>query len=227
MTVYEEEYESGDEVDLWTRLRPVAFAAVVLAIVAGIWWASQQMVGTRKSAPPIPTITLAPPPPPPPPPKPLEQKQPEPDKIIEAPRPVDQPQQAAPPLTINGPAQAGGDSFGLQAGSGGGMALGGTPGGLGNTPGGAFAEGAYQRQMSSAFTAKLQSDPRVNRWVGAAEVSVSIDGSGVVSRVAIAQSSGNARTDEAIVSSLTGLRLDGPPAPGMRFPQRAKVRARK
>ncbi|MGZ8370821.1 MAG: hypothetical protein ACXWVH_07175, partial [Caulobacteraceae bacterium] len=136
-----------DKKGLKRWLAPAIFGAILLALAAGIWWVSQQVGGTRRSAPAIQTITLQPPPPPPPPPKPPEPK-PEPDKTIDQPKPVDQPQDAPRQLTIAGPAQAGGDAFGLQAGTGGGGTVLGSPTGLA-TPGGSFGDASYRRYMSS------------------------------------------------------------------------------
>jgi protein TonB len=207
---------------------PAIIIIVLVMMGVGLWWLiSGQTTGTRRAAAPIQTVTLTPPPPPPPPPKPPEPKVQEPDKTIDEPKPQDAPQEAPKQLTIAGPAQAGTDSFGIAAGSGGGGVVLGSPGGLGATPGGSFGEAAYRRYMSGALQQALQSDSRINRLVFSGEVLIWLDRSGRVSKVTISRGSGNAKTDQQIVAVLGDVRLDEAPAPNIVFPQRVSVRGRR
>jgi len=221
----EDEYDNNGPRRL---IAPAVIVGVILLIALGVWWLiNGQTTGTRRAAPPIQTITLQPPPPPPPPPKPPEPRPPEPDKSIEEPKPQDTPQEAPKQLTIAGPAQAGSDNFGIQAGSGGGGVVLGSPQGLGATAGGSFGDAAYRRYMSGALQQALQSDSRVNRLVFSMEVLITLDRSGRVTRASLSKTSGNAKTDQQVLAALQGMRLDEPPPPGTQFPQRTTIRGRK
>jgi len=119
-----------DQKTPWQRWRGrlIALVVVVLVVLA-VWQFAGHQVGVRRSAPRIATITPLPPPPPPP-----KEKPPEPKKVEETKqeiakpnepvKPVEAPKQAPDSpkqITIDGPAQAGNDSFNIGAGDGGGM----------------------------------------------------------------------------------------------------------
>jgi TonB family protein len=176
-------------------------------------------------------VALQPPPPPPPPPPPKEQP-PEPEKIqTETPTPAPSaPQKAAPQnLTIAGPAQAGGDAFGIGAGKGGGGVVGGTgDGGMGGGAGGAFAEGAYYRYASAFIQQAVQTDDRVTRSVFSLDVRLWIDGAGKISGASIIKTSGDAKLDRQVISVLEGMRhLEEPPPASMKFPLKVTIRGRR
>ena len=155
----------------------VVIGVLVAVFAVGIWWLSQNIAGVTRGEPPVPTVNLLPPPPPaPPPPPPPPEKPPEPDKSIEPPKPSDQPKADEPKqLTIAGPAQAGGDSFGIKAGSGGGSTVIGGPGegGAGGaTGGGGFADAAYSRFLGTELQRAVQSNSHLNTHVFNADVAV-------------------------------------------------------
>jgi TonB family protein len=205
-------------------------ALVVLLIGLAIWRFSGDTAGERREAPPTPTVLLTPPPPPPPPPP--TPRPPEPDKPVETPMPSPEPKpeaksEAPKQLTINGPPQAGSDSFGVAAGSGGGRMVGGDPNGGDGTGGGGFAEGAYRRLLASALQAAIQSDDQASRLVFTAEVRVWIAPDGRITKVVIAKSSGDARTDRAVVAALMQAgQLDAPPAQ-LKFPALVALKGRR
>ncbi len=212
----------------WRRfIAPLVFGLVLAGLAFGVWRLSQNDAGARKEAPKVDIVSLTPPPPPPPPPPPKEQPpEPTPDKVVEAPTPTPTPQ-APQQLTIAGPPQAGGDAFGLQAGSGQGMvgAGGSATGGPGGSP---FATGSYGRYLSGALQEAVQADKRINRLVFSVDVALWVGPDGRITRASILRSSGNARTDEALLSALQAVgRLDEAPPPNFRFPQRITVRGRK
>ena len=211
----------------WRRfVAPGIFLLVLVLIAAGIWRLSQNDAGMRKEAPKLDVVSLTPPPPPPPPPPPKEQPpEPTPEKMVDVPTPTPQPQAQPQQLTIAGPAQAGGDAFGLQAGSGGGQV--GSGGGSGPS-GGDFGASAYARYLGGVLQEAVQSDKRVNRLVFTAELALWVDAEGRVTRAAILRSSGNARTDQALVLTLQSVgRLDEAPPATVKFPQHVTVRGRK
>jgi TonB family protein len=213
------------------RMRGLAKPAILLliaaAIATGLWFALHDVAGVRRAAPPPTLIAILPPPPPPPP---TPQEPPEPEKQLETPKPEEQPRpqdQAPPPLTINGPAQAGGDAFGIGAGSGGGMALGGRGDGEGGG-GSAFADSAYSRFLGSEVQQAVQNDDRINRQVFTADVDIWVDSGGRVTRARIRRGTGDDRLDKSLVATLERLgALSEPPPAAFKFPQRVAIRGRR
>jgi TonB family protein len=211
-------YDEFEERGWLPRLRAIAVPGALLIAVAGvILYFMHDTSGMRREAPPLPTLiaTLPPPPPPPPPPKQeVEKKVEEEQKPVETPKQMDAPR----PITINGPAQAGTDAFGVGAGSGGGE--------VGS--GGGFGDATYSRYMGSAFQQAIQNDDRVNRLVFSADVAVWVNESGHITRAEILRSSGDAKVDEDLVAALQAMpALDEPPPSTLDFPQRITVRGRK
>ena len=207
------------------------YVGVGLAVAAaGIWLFSQQIaVLNRPSAPPAPAVNLLPPPPPPPPPPPEpKEPPPPPDKQMDAPKPDDQPKTQSQPqqLTINGPAQAGGDAFGIGAGKGGGSSVLGGPGEggpVGN--GGGFAEAAYRRFMASEIQQAVQANSRIDHAFNTADVAVWMSPTGRVTHVKIRKSTGDAKLDGEIVATLEHMApLSEPPPPQFQFPREVTVR---
>jgi periplasmic protein TonB len=208
---------------------PIVAGAVVLTLVAGGWVLSRNISGVNMAEAPMSTVNLLPPPPPaPPPPPPPKEKPPEPDKV-EPPKPQEQAKDQSRQLTIAGPAQAGGDAFGIKAGTGGGSSLIGGPGdGGAGTGGGGFAEASYGRYLSSEIQQAIQSDDHVNRQIFAADVAVWIDPGGRVTRARILKSSGDGKLDRQLVASLQGMgALGEPPPAAFRFPQRVAIKGRR
>jgi protein TonB len=205
----------------------IVVGVLVAVLGAGIWWLSQNIAGVTRGEPPVPTVNLLPPPPaaPPPPPPPP----PEPEKTIEPPK-SDQPKADEPKqLTIAGPAQAGGDSFGIKAGSGGGSSLiGGSTEGAAQPAGNGFAEASYSRYLATEIQRAVQSDDHMNRQVFAVDVAVWIDAAGRLTRARVIRGSGDSHLDEQLVATLEGMRAVGDaPPPSLRFPQRVSIRGRR
>jgi periplasmic protein TonB len=209
----------------WRRWRGRIIAvAVVLAAVWMIWMLAGHEVGVRRAAPRIATITPLPPPPPPPKEKPPEPKKAEDvkqdiPKPAEPVKPVEAPKQApdvAKQITINGPAQAGNDSFNIGAGEGGGM----VGSGGGNGDGG----GSYEQYLSYALQEAIQRDDRTRRLVFNVHVNLWLSPVGEVTRVELISSSGSQTTDHALVDVLRTVRIDTPPPPNLGMPVRVAMR---
>ena len=201
-------------------------AAVVLLLGALVWHFAGHQVGVRREAPRVPTITPLPPPPPPP-----KEKPPEPKKVEEARQELPRPDQPAKPVeapkapdvarqvTINGPAQAGNDSFNIGAGAGGGM--------LGAGGGNGVGGSSYEQYLGYALQQAIQRDERTRRLVFEVKVSLWIDSSGRIARAELLNPSGVPATDEALLDVLRGLSIDTPPPPRMSMPVRASIRGRR
>ncbi len=216
------------------RVLPWLVAALVLAAIAWfVWGAMNSVVGVKKDEPPpvqVQVDMLPPPPPPPPPPPEPQEKPPEPSPETPSPTPEPTPEKPTPaPMQIDGPAQAGADSFGLSSGTGGGM---GAPGSTGTCVGtncggsgtsGGISDAFYRRYLASALQEKLDRDKKLSRLVFAAYFLVTITPDGRVSKVVLDQSSGDGERDQTLQAALEGVgRLDPPPA-SVKFPQRIKV----
>lgn len=212
------------------------FVGVVLLLTL-VWYVYSALTSVSgvkvDSTPPTVTNLLPPPPPPPPPPKEVQEKPPEPtDKPSPSPEPAPTPDKPAPaPMQINGPAQAGSDSYGMSSGTGGGM---GAPASTGTCvgancgkPAGGINDGFYTRYLAGALQQAIQANSKVNRSVFSADFAISLNGSGQVTGVQMLQSSGDSKRDQLLAAILQAIgRLDPPPA-SMRFPQRITVRGRK
>lgn len=211
----------------WRRWRG-RLVGIAALLVAGalVWHFAGHQVGVRREAPRIATITPLPPPPPPP-----KEKPPEPKKLEEIKQELPKPNEPAKPveapkapdvarqLTINGPAQAGNDSFNIGAGDGGGMV--GAGGGTG--AGGS----SYEQYLGYALQQAIQRDERTRRLVFEVKVSLWIDASGRITRAEMLSPSGAPATDEALLDVLRGLSIDSPPPPRMSMPVRASIRGRR
>ena len=143
---------------------------------------------------------------------------------------VEPPKAAAAPaaVSINGPAQAGSDAFGLQAGNGGG--LGGSGGCVGPNCGGGgngMSEVFYRRYLSAVLQEKVQRDDRVNRLVFSADFAITISPSGRVTSVSVIKTSGREDRDASLKAILLAISNLDPPPSAVRFPQRITVRGRR
>jgi periplasmic protein TonB len=208
----------------WRRWRGrLAGVVVVLALASLVWMMAGHQVGVRREAPRIATITPLPPPPPPP-----KEKPPEPKKVEETKqdipkpaeplKPVDAPKQTpdlAKQITINGPAQAGNDSFNIGAGDGGGMV-----GSGGDGVGGS----SYEQYLGYALQEAIQHDDRTRRLVFDVRVNLWLSADGGVTRVELVSSSGVSTTDRALADVLRGVRIDTPPPPNLSMPVRVAMR---
>ncbi|NII05790.1 TonB family protein [Luteibacter anthropi] len=210
-------------------LGPAVGVVVLLLVGALIWHFSSSRVGVRREAPRVATITPLPPPPPPPkekPPEPKKTEEPKPveEKPTEVPqKPVDAPKPSndvAKQVTINSDAQAGSDAFNIGAGSGGGMV--GSGGGTGT------GTGSYDQYLGYAIQQAIQRDDRVNRLVFDVRADIWLDADGKLTRAELAGSSGNTRTDEALLEALRSMpRIDVAPPSSLRFPLRVSIRGKR
>ena len=213
--------EFDEEFEGWSsRLKSLSVPGGILLVIAGVvFYFLHDTAGIRREAPPLPTlIATLPPPPPPPPPK----QQPEPEKkVVEEQKPIEQPKQAdnAPkPMTENGPAQAGTDAFGIQAGSG--------DGNVGSGSG--IGEASYTRYLGSALQQSIQNDDRVNHLVFTADMAVWVDPNGRITRAAVLKTTGDHNVDQDLVAVLESMpALDEPPPPTLEFPQRVRIEGRR
>ncbi|MFM9976625.1 MAG: hypothetical protein ACKVOP_01075 [Sphingomonadaceae bacterium] len=176
-----------------------------------------------------PDLLPPPPPPPPPPPEPIE-KPPEP---TEAPTPT--PEAAAPkpdapaPMTVAADAQAGTDSFGLQAGSGQGS---GAPGGTGTcvgtncgpARGGGISDGLYRNSLRRAIQSAISGDSRVNKFVFTHNFEIVVSPGGRITRVRHRDGSGKAN-ETTLAEILEGLSVPPPPVKSQ-YPVVIQVRGR-
>lgn len=211
----------------------VTGASVGLVLLAVMWYLLAGTASTKREVAATPTLVL--PPPPPPPPEPEKLPEPEPEKIepqvteVE-PSPVDTMDKpmddAAPspsqdmgdPMTMNADAQAGND--GIAVGGGGGMTGGG---------GGGAGAAAYQNYIGARLQQALARDARTRNLVFSdLRVDLWLAGDGSVTRVQLAQGSGNGKTDELVLAMLNDIRsLDERPPQSMRFPMRLTMAGRR
>ncbi len=211
-------------------------AAIAFLLAAALWYLLSDTAGTRREAPETSMLML--PPPPPPPPVPEKPPEPEPEKIKPEiteikPLPVDQPmekpmddkapspsQDLGDPVTMNSPAQAGTDAFGIQSGRGGGM-TGGAGGGLGS--------GSYARYVSNMLQQALARDPRTRQLVfDDIRLDLWLGADGKTTRVQLVQGTGNSQADETVLAMVRQLdRVDERPPASMRFPMRVSMKGRR
>ncbi|NIF73590.1 TonB family protein [Burkholderia sp. Ap-962] len=212
-------------------VKPVVIALVAAGLVALIWHFASDTAGVKRAAAPqVTTVIPLPPPPPPPPPKQPEKVKEEvktpvdkptiAPKPAEAPKPSDnQPKQ----MTMNAPAQAGTDSFGIGAGDGSGM--------VGGGGGGRFGNASYAQYMVYALQRVIEADKGVQEAGGtrfAGSLNLWMDPSGRITKVAIAQSTGDARIDAAVVAAVESLgKVDEAPPPATSYPVTVKLQGRK
>jgi TonB family protein len=174
-----------------------------------------------KEAPPTMVDMLPPPPPPPlpppepPPPEPTEQPTPN-----EAPTP-DQP--APTPMQIDGPAQAGGDAYGMQSGKGSGMAAPAGSACVGTNCGVAGTDRFWGRNISNALESHIEKSKSVNVDAFISEYDIWVNASGNLTQARLVKSSGNGKLDQTVLALLESARGMKPPPPSIRMPQRVKI----
>jgi outer membrane biosynthesis protein TonB len=185
----------------------------------------------RKPAEPQMVRLVLPPPPPPPPPKiqpppPKDEKQTEqaapdkaPEKPADKPKPVDKPPEGLG-TSIRGPGtgMAGLGSYGN-----------GMIGGTGKGPGGGSAASYYANQVQTKVAEALRSNPKTrSASINSLKFSVSVDGTGRITSINLAGSTGDPSLDAAIKNEvLIGLKLDEPPPKEMRMPVNLRLTARR
>ncbi|RQS69267.1 energy transducer TonB [Burkholderia sp. Bp8963] len=213
-------------------VKPVVIALVLASIAALIWHFASDTTGVKRaSAPQVTTVIPLPPPPPPPKQKPPPEKVKEEVKTpvdkptvapkpSEAPKPSDnQPKQ----MTMNAPAQAGTDSFNIGAGDGSGM--------VGSGGGGRFGNASYAQYMVYVLQRAIEQDKGVQDAGGArfaGSLNLWMDPSGHITKVAIAQSTGDAKIDAAVIAAVESLgRVDEAPPPATAYPVLVRLQGRK
>jgi protein TonB len=212
----------------WRRWRtPVIVAILLLVAVLLIRMFAGHEVGVRRSAPRIATITPLPPPPPPPKEKPPEAKKVEDvkqdiPKPNEPAKPVEAPKQApdvAKQVSINGPAQAGNDSFNIGAGDG--------TGTIGGRGGNGVGGSSYEQYIGYALQEAIQRDDRTRRLIFDVRANIWLSPDGRVTRVELVSTSGAEATDRALLDVLRGVRIDTAPPSNLSMPVRAAIRGRR
>lgn len=218
----------------------IVCALLLLAFVYFLYIQFTAVDGIKLEAPSPQIVSMLPPPPPPPPPPEPKEKPPEPTEQPQAPpseapkSPQPQPQAAA--VTMNAPAQAGTDSFGLSAGSGNGIGAPsssgtclGTKCGPAAGGGGGMGEGLYRRYLSSALQERVQGEDRLSRLIFSADFSLTVTPDGRVTSVQFLDARGrdDAETMKKLAAILAAVRGLDPPPQAMRFPQKITVRGRR
>lgn len=222
---------------LWRRWGGLIIGALVLALLTAlVWYLLADTASQKRQVPDAPMLMLPPPPPPPPEPEKLPEPEIEPVKpeVIEPlPTPLepleppkdDTPpspsQELGDPVTIDGPAQAGTDAFGIPAGAGGGMTGGTGAGGLGS--------GTYSRYVANALQQGLARDPRTRQLVFEdIQIDLWLDASGKTTRAQLVKGTGNPQADEAVLAMVRELsRIDESPPASQRFPMRVSMKGRR
>lgn len=218
---------------VWRSHGGLIIGALAIVVLAAIVWSLLSGTASTKREVAATPMLMLPPPPPPPPPEPEKLPEPQPDKVKPEvadikPSAVDKPQDDSPspskdnsdPVTIKGDAQAGGDAFGVRAGSGGGSSGSGN-GGVGNS--------TYSRYVSSVLQQALARDPRTRQLVfDDIRLDVWLAADGKTARVQLVQGTGNVATDEAVLAMVRDLdRIDERPPASMRFPMRVSMKGRR
>lgn len=217
-------------------IKPVVIVLVIAGLAALVRHFANDTEGVRRvTAPQVTTVIPLPPPPPPPPPK----QKPPPEKVneevktpvdrptvapkaAETPKPSDnQPKQ----MTMNAPAQAGTDSFNIGAGDGSGMV------GSGGGGGGRFGNASYSQYMVYVLQRAIEQDKGVQDAGGAqfaGNLNLWMDATGHITKVTIAQSTGDPRIDAAVVAAVESLgKVDEAPPPATAYPVLVKLQGRK
>ncbi|WP_338580671.1 energy transducer TonB [Pseudomonas sp. MAG733B] len=215
---------------------PVRFvkwgAGLLIASVAAwfLWQWANDMSGIRREAPKVPTIIPLPPPPPPPPEKPPEPEPPVEEKVVEpepTPEPEEiQPEEEAPPSPADDLAKPMDMDANAQT------AVGGIPvgkgGGMAGSGGGRLGNGTFSQFMAVSFQRLLRDNPDLRNQAYKAQVDVWLSSSGEISRVELAQSSGNAEVDAQILAALRSApRMNQRPPASFTVPMRVALQGRR
>ncbi|MDY7801970.1 TonB family protein [Burkholderia stagnalis] len=213
-------------------VKPVAIALVLAGLAVLAWRFASDTAGVKRAAAPQVT-TVIPLPPPPPPPK----RKPPPEKVKEEVKtPVDKPTVAPKPsetpkpsdnqpkqMTMNADAQAGSDNFGIGAGDGSGM--------VGSGGGGRFGNASYAQYMVYVLQRAIEQDKGVQEAGGArfaGSLHLWLEPSGRIAKVTVAQSTGDAKLDAAVVAAVEALgKVDEAPPPATTYPVLVRLQGRK
>jgi periplasmic protein TonB len=214
-------------------IKPAIAVLAVVVVGALVWHFASDTAGVKRAeAPRITTVIPVPPPPPPPPPK----VKPPPEKVedtvrtpVEKPTVAPKPSEAPKPsdnqpkqMSMNAPAQAGNDSFNIAAGDGSGMA--------GSGGGGRFGNASYGQYMRYMLQQAIERDKQVQDAGGArftGSLSLWMEPDGHITKVTIAQSTGDTKIDDAVVNAVLSLgKVDEPPPPATTYPVTVKLQGR-
>jgi periplasmic protein TonB len=126
---------------------------------------------------------------------------------------------------------AGSDSFGLQAGSGGGMGGAGSSGTCLKPPCGGgvgvFSDAMYRGNLARDLQDRILDNDKVNRLAFKAVFAISVNSAGQVISASLLTSTGDAKRDQLLLAILQGTRGLEPPPAQVRFPQRVTVTGRR
>jgi TonB family protein len=214
-------------------LLAAAGLAVVVAVAWFLWIWSHDKAGIKREAPKLATIIPLPPPPPPPPPKPPEPEKPvEEAKQVEptpTPKPTEAPKPKADapspskdlsePMKMDADAQAGSDAFNIGAGSGGGMS---------GSGGGGAGNGTYSQYLAYMFQRVLREDDRTKNLTFRMQASVWMTPDGKITRVELVRSSGDDKTDQAVLIALRAApAMDERPPASLTLPVKLDLQGRR
>lgn len=212
-------------------LRRHGGTALIIAVVLGalavlFWYLMTDTASTKRPVADVPMLMLPPPPPLPPPPEPEQTPEPEqPEDVAQEPEPIEplKPAEApAPdtsdPVTMDAEGQAGNDSFGIQAGSGGGMS--GVGAGGGNA--------SYGRYLGYVLQQAIARDETARRLAFRLQVDIWLSPGGDIDRVELVRGSGNDEADRAVLDALRAVgRIDEKPPGSLAFPARVLIQGRR
>jgi len=233
--------EDDDKPTFFARYGLLILGIVVVAIGVVGWNAFFGKSEPKRKTSSVVNITLPPPPPPPTPPptpvptpppqQPVEQPQdPDTPEFVEETMPDSppEPQEAAPAEALGSNIQGDGpaDGFGL-VGRGGTGLIGGT--GLGRGQGGVGSKyGAFAGKVQRAIADALRTHPKIKTSSITLEIRVWADSTGRVTRVRLAQSSGDPDLDRAITEeALANLQLPETPPADMPMPIVMRITAKR
>lgn len=219
-----------DQKNQWLRRLPLLLGiGLILLVAVGAYLLKdlfQKSPQTKRVVQQISIVQPPPPPPPPPeqkPPEPevkqekIEEPQPEPDK-----EPEPAPEQAEEPpgeqLGVDGEGGAGSDAFGLAARKGGRSLLGGTAGSV------VLWYGGQVKHLLDGELHGLLEDTQARKTNYAVVLDIWIGPDGRLSRVELADGSGQPEVDRAIRAALPKLRLALQKPPPENMPQPVKIR---
>ncbi|CAB3643466.1 hypothetical protein LMG24238_00497 [Paraburkholderia sediminicola] len=213
-------------------VKPVLLVLIAVGLVALIWHFASDTAGVKRAQAPQVTTVIPLPPPPPPPPK----EKPPPEKVqedvktpVEKPTEVPKPTEAPKPsdnqpkqMTMDAPAQAGTDNFGIGAGDGSGM--------VGSGGGGSFGNSTYRQYIGYLLQSAVERDKQVQASGGGSRFNVNLniwmDRDGRITKAVIVQSSGDSKLDDAVVGAVEAFKADQAPPPRSAYPALIKLHGR-
>jgi periplasmic protein TonB len=201
--------------------RRLALTLLALVVIVLLVILLQPRVDTARRLHDKITAVILPPPPPPPPPPP--EKPPEPQKLKELkPDTPNEPEKKVedqpPDEALQAREGPGANEFGVSAGNGNGMKIGGGSGG------GGF--GAYARVVQRELQALLEHDKRTKKGRYLILLNVWLTASGGVERAEIVSSEGDRRLNDAVSEVVAGLTVSQLPPQDMPQPVRLRIGAR-